>query len=69
MLQSYGWVEEEVILPVEEVIHTLVILVSALVRNFGLGLGLGPGLDNYMQNRKFKFRHPLKHLTLIIELQ
>ncbi len=36
---------EEVIHPVEEVIHTLVILVSALGPNFRLGLGLGPGLD------------------------
>ena len=31
----------------EEVIHTLAILVSALVQNFELGLRLGPGLDNF----------------------
>ena len=36
---------EEVIHPVEEVIHTLGILLSALGPNFGLG----PGLDNYQQ--------------------
>ena len=29
---------------------TLVILVSALGPNFGVGLGLGPGLDNYPTN-------------------
>ena len=41
-----GWVVEEVIHPVEEVIHTVVILLSALGPNFGLG----PGLDNYINN-------------------
>ena len=36
---------EEVIHPVEEVIHTLRILLSALGPNFGLG----PGLDNILE--------------------
>ena len=32
----------------EEVIYViLVILVSALGKNFGFGLGIGPGLENY----------------------
>ena len=32
----------------EEVIYeTLVILVSELGKNFGFGLGIGPGLENY----------------------
>ena len=38
MLKSYGWVEEEVILPVEEVIHSPVIIVSAQSKEFGIGV-------------------------------
>ena len=34
-LKVIGWVEEEVILPVEEVIHTLVIIVSAQSKELG----------------------------------
>ena len=58
---------EEVIHPVEEVIHTLGILLSALGPNFGLG----PGLDNLflfrlckMDNNKVYFMYHFSSLKV-----
>ena len=49
MLKSYWWVGWEA--------H--VILVSALGPNFGLGLGLGPGLDNKQEKEVLSCpKHP-----------
>ena len=38
MLKSCGWVEEEVVHLVEEVIHTLMIIVSAQSKELGFGV-------------------------------